>query len=379
MKYCEFCGSELKNNEKCSCPEAQEQQNSKKPKTNKIITFGVIVLIIAVLAVVCIFAALGTALKADPFDYTTVTFEGYNTRGKPVIYFNEDEFISKFIGEEPTSFEEILIWSTEYDSYSYGISYSYSPQENLKNGDKVTVTFTVSDSVSSEIKGGSKEFIVSGLTEVETVDLFADIAIEYDGVSGDASAYIVKYSDSDLMQSCNFIISPEYGLSSGDKITVKINNTDELAEKYQVVPEIDSKEYTVEDLPEYVTSADQIPKDQIEMIYKRFVAEQNEETVDDWIFSYSEVQYYDTFFLFPNEGTSFVDTNRLEVFVCYDEFINGELSSTIYTPLVFTDILIYPDGTVDLEYEDGSNSTFTTDIEAHFEELTEDYTITKVE
>ena len=379
MKYCEFCGTELKSNEKCSCPEAQDQRALRKPKTNKIVTFGVIVLIVAVLAVVCIFAALGTTLKADPFDYTTVTFEGYNTCGKPVIGFNEDEFISKFVGDEPTSFEEILVWSTEYDSYSSGISYSYSPKENLKNGDRVTVTFTVSDSISDKIKAGSKEFIVSGLTEVETIDLFTDIDVKFEGVAGSAKALVVKKSDAELLQNCNFVISPEFDLNGGDKVTVTISNTDELAQKYQVVPAVNSKEYTVYDLPEYVTSADQIPIDQIETIYKRFVDEQNNSITDDWMFSYSDVQYYGTYFLYSNEASSFAETNRLEVFVYYNEFLDGELRRTIYTPLVFTRILIYPDGTVDLEYENGSNTTFTTDIDAHFDDLKEDYIITKVE
>lgn len=142
---------------------------------------------------------------------------------------------------------------------------------------------------------------------------------------------------------------------------------------------MNSKEYTVHDLPEYVTSADQIPIDQIETIYKRFVYEQNNSITDDWMFSYSDVQYYGTYFLYSNEGSSFAKTNRLEVFVYYNEFLDGELRRTIYTPLVFTRILIYPDGTVDLEYENGSNTTFTTDIEAHFDDLKEDYIITKVE
>ena len=381
MKYCAFCGKELAENEKCTCAASLENENKVKAKKRSLVMLaGAAVLVIV--AAVALFAIIGAAKKADPFDYITVNYAGYNTCGYVEVDFDRDALLSEFIGEEPTEAEEMdeyLGWYNEYERYYDAIDYTYPEDENLSNGDTFTITVTVSDFAKSKIKSGSKEFTVSGLDVLETVDIFADIEVVYEGVAGEATASINRLSDEFYIQDCTFSFSDNYDLSPGDKVTVTITSIDQLTEYYRIVPKEQSKEFVVGDLPKYVTSVEQLPKDTIDEIAKLFLEEKKEDAVDEAFFSYGEPELYGTYLMVAKDSEGwFVKHNRLEIIVCYDEFIDGEFNDKLYFPLIFTDILVNVDGTINIEFEDGSSATFYTDIEGYLDDYDYDYTVTEV-
>lgn len=381
MKYCAFCGKELAENEKCTCAASLENENKAKAKKRSLVMLaGAAVLV--VVAAVALFAIIGAATKADPFDYITVSYAGYNTCGYVEVDFDRDALLSEFIGEEPTEAEEMdeyLEWYNEYERYYDAIDYTYPEDENLSNGDTFTITVTVSDFAKSKIKSGSKEFTVSGLKFLETVDIFADIEVVYEGVAGDATASINRLSDEFYIQDCTFSFSENYDLSPGDKITVTITSLDQLTEYYEVVPKEQSKEFIVGDLPEYVTSVDQLPKDKIDEIAKLFLEKKKENTVENWIFSYNEPELYGTYLMVAKDSEElFVDQNHLEIIVCRECFQEGEFDEIQYFPLIFKNILVNPDGTLDIEFEEGSSATSYTDIEGYLDDFKDDYTVTEV-
>lgn len=268
----------------------------------------------------------------------------------------------------------------KYDQYDEAIECTYSGTETLNNGDIFIVKVSVFDYAEPKVKSGDKAYTVNELSDIKTVDLFSDIEIVCSGVSGEAVAKINKLSDSDIIKDCRFSFSKQYGLSSGETITLTIENVDELAENYHIVPKEETKEFVVEDLPKYLTSIDEIPKDQLDNIIERFMAEEAAEKVDNYIFSYGDIEYYGTFLLLPKNPTdSFMEHNLLEIVICYDRFRDGEFDEKLYFPLVFENILVNINGSVTLDYESGSNATFTTDIEKHYEDLEKDYNIIKAD
>ena len=231
-----------------------------------------------------------------------------------------------------------------------------------------------------EILGGTKEFTVSGLSEVETVDLFADVELEYTGIVGEYTYANVKLlSDDEILKACEFKIDRDCDFQNGDVITVTITNNEYLAENYQVVPAELSKAFTVSGLDAYLTDIadiDLLPEEQIREIIDQYVADSQKE--DDFIFSYSESAYYKTYFCIGDKNTIGADRNRLMIYISYDKYMDGTYRETVYAPLIFHDLIMSANGTVVLDYENASKRTHGTDIDKMIETLERDYTVDEV-
>ncbi len=379
MKYCKFCGSPINDGEKCNCPQALEH-NSKFAFPKK----GIIVIAVALISVlltvaIVFFPRFGS--KIDPFKYVEVSFDGVSSLGTVEIIFNKDDLITSIIGEEPEiedyskGMKKYMAWEEDFEEYQNNIEIKISKEENLSNGDEVTITISVKGIAAKKIKSAKETFKVKGLVEVETFDVFTDIEFLAEGVSGSGNAQIKLLSDSLLLKSCDFNIEPKSNLKNGDKVTVTIVNIEYLAEKYAKAPKIAKKEFIVSGLGDFVTSIDQLPKSLIQEITTQYLTKKRAEVVDNFLFEYSEVEYYGTYLFVRKEDSLAIRKNELCIYVYYDEFLNGEYRRTVYCPIVFRDIIVAPDGTVDLDYENGSAATFVTDIDVAIEDKNEDYYI----
>lgn len=137
----------------------------------------------------CSLMLAGCGRKANALDYVDITFSGSNGNGRAELSMRTLELIESVIGGEPEPNESYSSWLSQYILYDEGITFSCTPEQNLSNGDTVRVTVTVSDAAAKTIKGGEKKFTVSGLPEMQTVDFFRDIAIRYEGISGQARQF----------------------------------------------------------------------------------------------------------------------------------------------------------------------------------------------
>lgn len=327
----------------------------------------------------CMFLLAGCGGKTDAMEFVSVSFTGYNGNGEVDLDVDYNAMIESIIGEEPDddSYEKFGEWMNEYLIYDEGIEVTCSPRDGLSNGDTVTVTVSLSETAAKKVTGVSKKFTVSGLPEIETVDIFKDISLRYEGIVGEYTmVYLDKLSDSQILQDCNFSVEPQANVKNGDEVTVTITNTDVLEEKHLCAPNETSIIFTVSGLDEYLTDSDLLPEDKIRGIVDQYVSASQKE--DNDFFTYSESVYYKTYFCVGREDGFGIDFNRLEVFVCYDEFMDGEYRWTVYTPLTFRNLILAADGTINLEYEDGYNAVFYTDSDELLEKLGEDYTVEEV-
>ena len=151
------------------------------------------------------------------------------------------------------------------------IDVSVSPDEELSNGDKVTVTINYDKDTLSEhnlkLSGPMKQdFTVEGLTDVEIVDAFdpevfdvkdgeEGILIEFTGASPDAEVQIRSTLPSDHpLSDVQYSADPSNGLSEGDTITITAtlpysDEPRELKEESTTVT-VDSVASYVDDLEE---------------------------------------------------------------------------------------------------------------------------------
>ena len=335
-----------------------------------------------IMAVILIIAAMMTGCetktKVDPFSYISVAYEGYNGNGSIRVDFDEDALIESIIGSEPESLDEIGEWLQKYDALYMAIDVSAEPNVGLSNGDVVVVTVTATGVAEDEVKSGSKEFSVDGLPEVNTVDVFEHIQLEYSGiVGGTTSVHLNRLSEEDWVRFCNFQVEPQSGIRNGDTITVTITNADRLAEEYLCVPVEVEKTFVVTGMDEYVTNPDLLPEDQIKAIIAQYIPASEEE--DDWLYSYGEVKYYKTFLCIGKENAIMADFNQVQIFICYDQYMRGEYWRTVYVPLIFRDVVVSAEGEIDLNYEDGYTAVFYTDPDSMIEKIEEMYTVYEVD
>ena len=192
-----------------------------------------------------------------------------------------DPFDEKYIKVEFTGIDgEGRMNVTKTSDAIEGFMYDYDYYSDLKNGDKVKITCkTYFDTEKSGddlcidadgkyyvIKGGeaamTKEYEVTGLTELQEVDVFENIAFKYergtpflkvDGVDNDKM-------DKLIVDNVRFYIEDANSLKSGDKFKVKAYSYSLKEEGYKIKGEVDAdgyvvKEFTVDDkMPAFVTA-----------------------------------------------------------------------------------------------------------------------------
>lgn len=201
----------------------------------------------------------------DPFDGFQITYSGYNGNGKP-------DYTAK-----------------------YTLSYEFDKTEGLKNGDKlhVSVSSPYGDDLAQYCAANigavpmttSRDFTVEGLGDMESFDPFANVEVKFEGVSPNGTASVENNSGYDLRYS----LDKEEGLKVGDKVVVTVTApygydlTDYCEKNYEKKPSAAKKEYTVTELPSYVTKISEISED----ILKTMKAE-SEDTIKSGITSEGE-------------------------------------------------------------------------------------------
>lgn len=352
---------------------------------------------------------LEEGIEFDPFDekYLTVSFEGVDGNGSMNMTTTSDTL-------EDVHYES----DSKYD-------------HDLKNGDKVKITCTpyadlkaagdefyfVSDKKYYIVKSKdalTKEFEVSGLTELKELDVFENIAFEYRRATPFLEVYRVDNDKMDKLVTDNvsFTIENGDGLKAGDKFKVKANDYGSLKnDGYKMKGEADAdgyvvKEFTVDDtMPSYVTANN--GREAYESAdFKDLVADEESElkehlqgTSSDWLFSsYANNVEYDgkvekvTSLTLKDVYVSFTDKNNYSnvtdylvnrVYAVYDVKVktDGEdKQSASFIAVIYVDNVICDNGKFYKEssysgfsyYFYGSMADFNKDIASK-----EGYTLTK--
>ena len=241
-----------------------------------VICGGVGLLIIIIVAIILI-ATHKTKVNLN--DYITVNFDGYDTIGTAEVEFDYSAFLEDYgnkikftsdgrrasganAGREAVAAQDLIQRQVEYELDEYS---------GLTNGDIVTVTWDINDEVVSKyfkvnLVYEPIEFVVEGLDKAEIVDPFDDCEITFSGLSGEGTVVVNYTGNLDIY----FDADEEYYLSNGDTITVtaytgwydEIN--DETFINKGIIVEQTQKEFTVEGLTAYVTSASEITDESID-------------------------------------------------------------------------------------------------------------------
>ena len=399
MKYCQFCGQEIKDGVICSCSESAKRNKILENKIKWAILAGAAAIAIILVVVICLACFNGTekpynapsnpstnnsetnpdtaggddstnnneisSKKIDPFDYMDAPIiDGANKEATFFISLDNDSLAQDLAGLEPAS-DTQEAWDQwrssyfQYLEYSEIISVTCSKTTNLENGDVIIVEISIPEVLCDKVKNATKTYSISGLIDMETYDFFDDITVVFEGMSGDALARIEKKRVSDILNDCNFNLSTSYSLSNNDIITISITNAEYLKSKYSVVPEKLSKTYTVSGLSSYATSASRLPIEDIERFAKRYYEECFENLQSDDTYTYENIKYEGTYFYVSNgSGYSWNRPyeNFIEIIISYDHYVYDVPMGNTTTTLCFTDVIFDSSGIVFLSYEEGVES-----------------------
>ena len=244
-------------------PTEEKPAKKKFPIWIPIVAGGVLVAGL-VLALILIF---GKKYKINMNDYVKVDFEGYDTLGEADSAFDAKAFRKEF--------SEKLKWKKKSYEEQYGspvdflikvYSGALSKEEGLKNGEKVTYKWKLSEEfpkniMNADISAEDFEIEVKGLKEVEVFDPFEGMEVVFGGVDG--YGYLEEIIDGPNIEKYDLYVYPEnldvqfdHVLKNGDEVVVRIGDDDDqnliwlLAEGYGAVPSAMKKTIVVSGLEE---------------------------------------------------------------------------------------------------------------------------------
>lgn len=200
-------------------------------------------------------------------DYVKVEYKGLNTRGE--AYLDEEalkEGVESVIYENAKKDTDI---NASLKKVMSACRFELNKEENLSNGDTVTVTAKINNELckSEKIKLEFTEYTdtVNGLKEVPIYtdkDLFSAVKVIFDGISPEISVILDRNDVDDpyLNQMYYYIDGARSELKAGDEITVVCDAHDTnnyLVDKNATL----EKKYVVENVAEYINSVDQVTED----------------------------------------------------------------------------------------------------------------------
>lgn len=245
------------------------------------------------------------------------------------------------------------------------VEYEISPRENLSNGDVVTVTAKVDNEAVEEYKieftGKEKEFTVEGLKEVEEVDLFESVEVEFEGFAPYAKA-VIRTPNAGNVVPVRYTLDRSENLAEGDTVVVTAEfDADSLLQQgYIAISE--TKEFVLSECDRYVMELADIPSETADKMNKQFEDAFRAEVANSWNHkdALDFIEFIGAYLLTEKEGVGSSTKNAYYGVYRINVTVDGE-SLSYYSYCQFKNLVILKDGTcsVDLsKYKIPNGSAF---------------------
>ncbi|MDD7267731.1 MAG: hypothetical protein SPL15_00380 [Lachnospiraceae bacterium] len=242
-------------------------------------------------------AGCGSKMKIDLSKMTSVKFEGMDTKGKAKIDIQRDQIQSTYFPKLKNVAKIMRL-----QGLFWGITAKADKTENLSNGDEITISFTYDEKLAKELGvvfvGNPLKVKVTDLKEVKEVDPFADVEVQFSGVSPAVSAKVVNNSKDSFVSKLHIILDKNFDLAVGDKVTAEVIISDWELEKKGYILTSTKKEFTVKGVGEHIKKYADVSED----VKKRM----EQEAKDDFESKVAEDYSYRNWF-YPNGGVSFTE------------------------------------------------------------------------
>lgn len=322
-----------------------------------------------ILISLCLLCLSGCGLLRKKIDVTETLSLKYNGVDGHATAELVDAYLWEKEAFKKAGIKEIDSFDTLGDALiiESAVTYDIFPNKNLSNGDEVTVTAEIDEDVAKKYKlkltAQEREFIVEGLPEIQEVDLFEDIKVNFGGIAPYATASLDNRS-SEKYVFTTFSIDKTSGLDIGDVVTVRANydKNNLLDAGYKAMS--DTKEFKVEEMDKFVSKLSEVSPDILDKMQHQAKDAYIAYCTSEWddINFLQSIDYCGSYLLNKKAGfaDSYGSSNMIYlIFKVNVKEPENEFSYYIYCK--FTDIIILKDGTCSVnlaEYDMPEGSTF---------------------
>ena len=369
----------------------KEKSSGKKSKgkknSGKKIIVGLVSLAVLAVALLAGILIIKNMSKKVPLDECIkVDLYGYDTQGYAVVSLDEEallECIADAKGEElkkeGSKSRERQMEDWEFDEIIELIEITADKDTGLSNGDEILIEISFDNEEAKEygIKfvGDTYKHKVKGLEELEEVDLFEDLEVNFKGTA--PFVYLEYYYDGDLTYTGKFSADKSNDLNVGDVVTITFEGEEDLLELgYKVTTT--SKEYTCEDVDKYLEKTAEIDKEALDNMKKdaQDCIEAYFAKNTDYI-GYTNLSYAGNYVLVRKDNVSY-EVNK--VYIIYSAEVSSKEThkysresegiaagdpvfkpQKVYLPISFKNIIMKADGTVEYTMN-GTNILGYTDL-----------------
>lgn len=293
--------------------------------------------------------------EIDVMEGLTVEFNGIDGQGTASLsnkyFWEEDAFEAAGIGDS-----DDLSLLGKAAAIEAAVSYEVTPKEDLSNGDKVTVRADVDNDTAGEykikFKAEEREYTVSGLKEIEQIDLFRNVDVEFQGIAPYVKASIKKENGSAPVY-VNYTLDKSENLTVGDAVTVTAEyDESQLLEQGCTAGE-DTKEFVVPECDRYVMELAEIPEGMTSQMNKQFEDAVRADVAKNWGEGegMKSIECIGGYLLTPKDGA---DVSEKNIFYGVYKLVaeNPEQEVAYYSYCMFRNIIILTDGTCSVDLSD---------------------------
>lgn len=292
--------------------------------------------------------------KIDIMEDLTVSFEGYDGYGTAKL---ENEYSWEAKAFEAAGIENIdgLDSLGNALNIELAVEYEMEPESGLSNGDQVVVKASISDTMLEGydfelLSKGERTFTVSGLKEIQEVNLFENIEIEFSGIAPYAKAQIIDSNTDSYPGVKRYSLDKETNLRVGESVTLSVEYDEDALHMAGYKAIEDKKEFVVPELDKYVTSIGEIPQDTLDKMTKQLEDALHAQVANAWVEkdTLKSIEYVGSYLLRPKENQVVFENNIL--YNIYKVSVeNSENKFEFYTYCRFKDIIVLADGTCSVD------------------------------
>jgi len=352
---------------------AQQPAETPKKEKKKGMGFLIALLIALFLAVAAagIWFFLESQKKIDVDLTGIVSFEveGYSGYGAASLRIDEEALEEEY-GD--LLYEHAEMKMSTFIKRTDLLEYEVTSLDKLSNGDKIVLSWKSDvEKALEEYKVNiictDVEYVVSGLQEIEQINPFDMLSVQFEGISGKASVYTTLESMPEYMYYFPYTVEGNTYLSNGDTVTITFDNSskDTVAANYGISLSETQKSYVVSELPEYVWDNAQMTLEEVE--YLMYDAEMHFKDYMDseWAdaASIKNLKCVGHFISKANDSYASVQNAigliyEVTANLCYE----GRSEDFVYYyPVLFPNVMVMSDGTLDYDSDDicRTYNTFT--------------------
>lgn len=399
-KFCQQCGTNIVSNTEnkrfANVREKILDISYKMKKCNLINVKNALFVGISLLVLVILGIMISNHKVTVTMDkYISFEFEGYDTVGTCRVLFDEESFINdyqnkiKFNKKNIRKFLEDVNGECSTKEAKEFVEGLNAPKEliyncvfgeldkktGLSNGDTITYFWKCLDGEALryfdvKLKYTDIELVVGDLIEVEELNPFNNVVVEYKNIAPYGTASVSNIATEEVYDDITFSINPSKDLSNGDEIVITVNlemDEVEFIEKYGMRLSNKEMRMTVEGLDEYVFNRSDITDEALDRL-KKHSEEVVKSLVDDECQdnnknknikgTVNSITYVDDYFLAKSKALPDIEENIIQLVYKVDvteEMTDSktkrqeELDLTYYINVGYSNLIMNKDGEMNVD------------------------------